>query len=114
MQRDDGEADIYLPPNEMRAVLHKDRVKARVVRLDRRGRPEGRVVEIIERPEQPIVTSGTSVRSTRPFLSAGRTFSGSALASARGPGARHGLACPCRPCPCPCPGPPPGSVPRAA
>ena len=23
--RDDGETDIYLPPNEMRAVLHKDR-----------------------------------------------------------------------------------------
>uniref|UniRef100_UPI0025F3A182 hypothetical protein n=1 Tax=Ramlibacter sp. TaxID=1917967 RepID=UPI0025F3A182 len=22
VQRDDGEADIYLPPNEMRAVLH--------------------------------------------------------------------------------------------
>jgi hypothetical protein len=29
-----------------------------------------------------MVTSGTSVRSTRPFLSAGRTFSGNALASA--------------------------------
>jgi ribonuclease R len=25
--RDDGERDIYLPPNEMRAVLHKDRVR---------------------------------------------------------------------------------------
>ncbi|MBN9409074.1 MAG: ribonuclease R [Burkholderiales bacterium] len=55
VQRDDGEADIYLPPNEMRAVLHKDRVKVRVVRQDRRGRPEGRVVEIVERPEQPII-----------------------------------------------------------
>ena len=53
--RDDGEPDIYLPANEMRAVLHKDRVKVRVVRLDRKGRPEGRVVEIIERPEQPII-----------------------------------------------------------
>ena len=55
VQRDDGAADIYLPPNEMRAVLHKDRVKARVVRFDGRGRPEGRVVEIIERPAQPII-----------------------------------------------------------
>jgi ribonuclease R len=55
VQRDDGSADIYLPPNEMRAVLHKDRVKARVVRFDGRGRPEGRVVEIIERPAQPII-----------------------------------------------------------
>ena len=53
--RDDGEADIYLPPNEMRAVLHRDRVKARIVRHDRRNRPEGRVVEIVERPEQPII-----------------------------------------------------------
>ncbi|RYF43152.1 MAG: ribonuclease R [Comamonadaceae bacterium] len=53
--RDDGEGDIYLPPNEMRAVLHKDRVKARVVRHDRKGRPEGRVVEIVERPPQPII-----------------------------------------------------------
>ena len=39
----------------MRAVLHKDRVKARIVRSDRKGRPEGRVVEIIERPPQPII-----------------------------------------------------------
>jgi len=53
--RDDGASDIYLPVNEMRAVLHKDRVKVRVVRFDRKGRPEGRVVEIVERPEQPII-----------------------------------------------------------
>ena len=55
MSRDDGGPDIYLPPNEMRAVLHKDRVKARIVRSDRKGRPEGRVVEIVERPPQPII-----------------------------------------------------------
>jgi ribonuclease R len=53
--RDDGEADIYLPPNEMRAVLHKDRVKARIVRSDRKGRPEGRVVEIVERSSKVII-----------------------------------------------------------
>ena len=53
--RDDGESDIYLPANEMRAVLHKDKVRAKVVRQDRRGRPEGRVVEIVERPPQPII-----------------------------------------------------------
>lgn len=53
--RDDGQADIYLPSNEMRAVLHKDRVKARIVRLDRKGRPEGRVTEIIERSDAPII-----------------------------------------------------------
>ena len=55
VSRDDGGPDIYLPPNEMRAVLHKDRVKARIVRSDRKGRPEGRVVEIVERSSQPII-----------------------------------------------------------
>ena len=46
VQRDDGQIDLYLPANEMRAVLHRDRVRARIVRHDRRGRPEGRVTEI--------------------------------------------------------------------
>ena len=55
VSRDDDAPDIYLPPNEMRAVLHKDRVKVRIVRSDRKGRPEGRVVEIIERSIQPII-----------------------------------------------------------
>ena len=55
VSRDDGAPDIYLPPNEMRAVLHKDRVKARIVRSDRKGRPEGRVLEILERSSQPII-----------------------------------------------------------
>jgi ribonuclease R len=39
----------------MRAVLHRDRVRAKVVRTDNRGRPEGKVLEIIERPKQPII-----------------------------------------------------------
>ena len=53
--RDDNESDIYIPANEMRAVLHRDRVRARIVRTDRKGRPEGRIVEIIERPAHPII-----------------------------------------------------------
>lgn len=53
--RDDGDADIYLAPNEMRAVLHKDHVKVSIVRQDRRGRPEGRVTEIMDRPKQAII-----------------------------------------------------------
>jgi len=52
---DDGSPDVYLPPNEMRAVLHNDRIRVRVVRSDRRGRPEGRVTEIIARPPKPII-----------------------------------------------------------
>ncbi len=55
VKRDDGEPDLYLSPQEMRAVLHKDRVLARVVRFDRKGRPEGRVVDILERRKTPII-----------------------------------------------------------
>ena len=53
--RDDGLPDIYLPPGEMRAALHRDRVLARVVRQDRRGRPEGRVLQITGRAPHPII-----------------------------------------------------------
>jgi ribonuclease R len=50
-----GAPDIYLSPQEMRSVLHRDRVRARVVRYDRRGRPEGQVLEIIERRKAPLI-----------------------------------------------------------
>jgi len=53
--RDDGQPDIYLAPQEMRSVLHRDRVRVRVVRFDRKGRPEGRVLEILERKPRPII-----------------------------------------------------------
>ena len=52
---DNGEPDIYLAPQEMRSVLHKDRVRVRVLRYDRRGRPEGRVLDILERRKAPII-----------------------------------------------------------
>ena len=55
VRRDDNEPDIYLSPQDMRSVLHRDRVRVRVVRLDRKGRPEGRVIDIIERRKSPII-----------------------------------------------------------
>ena len=50
-----GETDIYLSPQEMRAVMHRDRVRVRIVRYDRRGRPEGQVLDILERRKSPII-----------------------------------------------------------
>lgn len=41
--------DLFLPPLEMRKVLHGDRVLASVTGLDRRGRREGVIVEVLER-----------------------------------------------------------------
>nr|WP_110399282.1 ribonuclease R [Sphaerotilus hippei] len=55
VMRDDGEADVYLAPQEMRAVLHRDRVRVRVIRHDRKGRPEGRVLDILARRPTPII-----------------------------------------------------------
>jgi ribonuclease R len=55
VRRDDDGAPIYLAPAEMRSVLHGDRVRVRVVRHDRKGRPEGRVLDIVERPRRPII-----------------------------------------------------------
>ena len=52
---DEGDISIYLPPQEMRAVMHRDRIKVRVVRFDRKGRPEGLVLEIVERRKTPII-----------------------------------------------------------
>jgi ribonuclease R len=43
--RDDGGPDLFLGPKEMREVLHGDRVVARISGADRRGRPEGKIVE---------------------------------------------------------------------
>lgn len=53
--RDDRQPDLYLSPQEMRSVLHRDRVKARIIRYDRKGRPEGRILEILERRKSPII-----------------------------------------------------------
>jgi ribonuclease R len=51
----DGQPQIYLSPQEMRAVLHRDRVRVRIIRYDRKGRPEGRVLDIIERRKGAII-----------------------------------------------------------
>ena len=50
-----GATDVYLSAQEMRSVLHRDRVRVRIVRYDRRGRPEGHVLEILERRKVPII-----------------------------------------------------------
>jgi len=52
---DDKSADIYLSPQEMHSVLHRDRVRVRVIRQDRKGRPEGRIIDIVERRKSPII-----------------------------------------------------------
>jgi ribonuclease R len=52
---DDGGAPIYLPPAEMRQLLHGDRAAVRITGRDSRGRPAGAVVEVLERATRRIV-----------------------------------------------------------
>ncbi|MGL1832446.1 ribonuclease R [Rhodocyclaceae bacterium SMB388] len=53
--RDDKQPDVFLGPKEMREVLHGDRVIVRISGTDRRGRPEGKIVEILERGNTRVV-----------------------------------------------------------
>ena len=46
VRRDEGGEDLYLSAREMRSVFDGDRVALRIVGQDRRGRAEGKVVEI--------------------------------------------------------------------
>jgi ribonuclease R len=52
---DDGSPTVFLPPHEMREVMHGDRAAVRVSGRDQRGRPLGAVVEVLERAKRRIV-----------------------------------------------------------
>ena len=52
---DDGSDDLYLSPREMNPLLHNDRAMVRIAGIDKKGRREGAVVEILERNTHQIV-----------------------------------------------------------
>ncbi len=52
---DDGSDDLFLSPAQMRLVFDGDRALARVSGLDRRGRREGAIVEVLTRAHETIV-----------------------------------------------------------
>ena len=49
LQPDAGGDDLYLSARQMRTLMHGDRAIVRPAGLNRRGKPEGRLVEILER-----------------------------------------------------------------
>ena len=55
LRPDQGGDDLYLSVKEMRSLLHGDRVLVRTRGYDRRGRPEGALVEVLERANQRVV-----------------------------------------------------------
>jgi ribonuclease R len=52
---DEPGEDLFLSEREMAKVLHGDKVLAKVVGLDRRGRPEGTIVEVVQRANTHII-----------------------------------------------------------
>ncbi|MYN18099.1 ribonuclease R [Rugamonas sp. FT107W] len=52
---DEPGEDLFLPEKEMQKVLHGDRVLAKVVGVDRRGRSEGTIVEVVQRANTHII-----------------------------------------------------------
>jgi ribonuclease R len=55
LKPDAGGEDLYLSPFEMRKVLHGDRVLGSIVGVDRRGRRQGAIVEVLERRSSRLV-----------------------------------------------------------
>ena len=51
---DDGSEDVYLSAREMRSVFHGDRVAVKIIGEDRRGKPEGVLVDVLERGTREI------------------------------------------------------------
>lgn len=49
VRRDDGGDDVYLSAREMRPLFDGDRVAIKIIGTDRRGKPEGDLVEVLER-----------------------------------------------------------------
>ena len=47
--------DVFLGPREMAQVMHGDRAMVRVSGLDRKGRPEGKIVEVLDRATKNLV-----------------------------------------------------------
>jgi ribonuclease R len=52
---DNASEDVFLPEKEMQKVMHGDRVQVRVTGTDRRGRPEGTIVEVVERANSHVI-----------------------------------------------------------
>jgi len=49
LKPDEGGEDIFLPPRQMRELMHGDRAVVRVQGVDHRGRAEGSLVDVLER-----------------------------------------------------------------
>ncbi len=83
---DAGGADLFLGPHEMRKVLHGDRALVRPAGQDRRGRPEGEIVEVLSRANVRLVGRVVEQRGVLAVIPEDRRISQDILIA---PGARR-------------------------
>jgi len=90
--REDGEGDdIYLSEREMHKVMHGDRVMIRPAGTDRRGRPEGRIADVIERATTRLIARIYNERGVWFAVAEDRRVRQEMLVEAGGDGgAKHG------------------------
>ena len=90
--REDGEGDdIYLSEREMHKVMHGDRVMVRPAGTDRRGRPEGRIADVIERATTRLIARIYNERGVWFAVAEDRRVRQEMLVEAGGDGgAKHG------------------------
>jgi ribonuclease R len=55
LKPDDGSQDLFLSPREMKVLMHNDRAVVRIVGVDRKGRREATVVEVLEHNTHQVV-----------------------------------------------------------
>ena len=53
--KDDGGGDVYIAPRNTAGAMHKDRVVARIESRGKLGRPEGRIIRILERTTSSLI-----------------------------------------------------------
>jgi ribonuclease R len=89
---DDPEADdLYIPAKAVRPALHGDRVLVKPERASRRGRPEGRIVRVVERGRSSIVGVFRPLRSGKVVVPQDQRLLGTFAVTRRGDGgARDG------------------------
>ncbi|MDE0856799.1 MAG: VacB/RNase II family 3'-5' exoribonuclease, partial [Nevskia sp.] len=87
---DSGGPDVFLPPRQMRGLMHGDRARVRVTETDARGRREGALVEVIERGTTTVVGRLHANQGVFTVIPSNPRHPEIVVASADGGGARDG------------------------
>ena len=88
---DEEVPDLFLSAKEMDKVLHGDKAIARVIGVDRKGRPEGKIVEVTERANRFVVGRVVEEHGVRFVVAENKRISQDILLAPPEKGARKAL-----------------------